>query len=365
MKKSIVLILVLVFMASILGLSGCAAVRATNQAKEMLIEYFDYYNDGDIDECVEMFGKEIEDEFDNDDDMEIVFNSFRYTLGEVEYFKVTSFDSDSSFSEAEVVLGVEIEYENLDDVVYEEYVFHSVKGDMEIVGIDYMEHALANQMIAEYYNNSDDIGKVKNLYIPYIADNHLDADWTATFAELINAAAGEYIEHEISDYAYYYGELDWANDIYNLASLEAEAQFERDEFILFAEISIEDDEVGFNYLMSYPKEAYQVITQYYDNIENGRENSMLAMYDASISEDPAVLNDWHFMTDIWFGGYGSFIDYEILDWDYGTLTLDNKEVEVYKFYTYSYYDGLSFNEEFVLIKDKTTGAIIDHWMDVY
>lgn len=365
MKKSIALVLAIVMLAGILSMSGCAAVKATNQAKELLIEYFDYYNDGDIDECVDMFGKEIEDEFENDDDMETVFNSFRYTLGEVEYFKVTSFDSNGNLNEVEVVLGVEIEYENLDEEVYEEYVFRSVKGEMEIIGIDYMEYALIDQLIAEYFENYDDFNTIKKLYIPYIADNYLDQDRNDAFSELLKEAAGEYDEHKITDYTYYYEQLDWADDIYSLAALEAEVEFDNDEFVLIAELAIEDDDTGFNYFVAYPKDAYKVITEYYDIIMNGNENKMKELYESTYYDDLVSYDDWAMLTGNWFGGFGNLIDYEILEWEYGVLTYNGQEVEAYKFYTYTYFDAISYDEEFIIIKDKTTGAIIDHWMDLY
>ena len=64
MKKNLYAALALL-LALILGLSGCSAIKASNQAKDMLDEYFTLWNDEKIDDCVDMFSDDIIDE--NDD----------------------------------------------------------------------------------------------------------------------------------------------------------------------------------------------------------------------------------------------------------------------------------------------------------
>ncbi len=368
MKKLRLYVLIGILLFSLLNFVGCTAIKATGIAKEMLEDYFETYNDEDIDECLEMFGDEIFDSFDSDEITELVFTSRRYLLGAAESFKVVSFDSDGSLGTAQITLKVEIEYENLDDSVKETYIFFLENKKMQIIGIEFNDttYPLAGQLIDEYFHDYDDMQYVAAKYIPYIAKNFFTADEEKIMADNTRESAGDYKEYKITDYIYNYSKIDWDDGIYFLAQFYADMEFENEDFSLYGEISKEDNDVKFNYLEYYPKSAYKVVKEYYSNIENGNQNRMAEMYyHEKVLDTQEQKDDWQITLDIWFGAFGDFEDYQILGWDYEIVIDNNKEIEVYNFYTYTYYEDLSFNETITIVKGTEEKAIFNHLMDVY
>ncbi len=368
MKRNKVLFFAAIFLSAALALSGCSALRASNQAKDMLEEYFSVYNNGDIDECVDMFGDAIIDDVGDKDTTEVVFYSRRYLLGEVEKSKVTSFDSNGVFGEVQVTLEVEVYYKNVADAVHEEYNFLLSSGDMEIVGIDFGEqkYPIADEMIAEYFTKLDDISKIKKMYIPYVAENLFDDQLVDQQNEYALDAGGEYADYDINDYTYYYVKQDWDDDIYYLAQIDADIEFEDEDFVLYAELSAQDEEVNFNYLEYYPKTAYEVITEYFDYIADKNSSAIINMYSDEFFEysdfSPA---DWKgSILDVLLSEYGDFVDYEITSWEFSQVDLTDKTIDVYSFNVVSYYSNGTFDEYITVIRDKGTQAIIGHYISV-
>lgn len=363
MKKSIILVLVVVMAASTLMMSGCTAMKATNQAKEMLAKYFDYYNDEDIDECIDMFGDEIIDDLDDDDDVvDAVFYSRRYILGEMDDYEIVSFESDGSFGSAQVLLNVDVEYENQDEAVEEEYIFHLEDGKMEIAGIDFDENSVVDSYIEGYFEKYYDMNHIQKYYIPYFNENFFSQEELMYWSGAAQMAGGEYKDHEVINYDVYYDELPWDDDIYLISIIEAELELEYENFMLYAEFSAEDAELGFNFVEYYPLDVYKTLEGYYAAAAEKDTNSMMNIYvNGFFENEEFTAADWE--TSI-FGAmvndYGKFVDYTIYSWEPTTTAYNGQEYNVYSVVALAEYEGISLEEHFVFLVGQSRNAIIGH-----
>lgn len=263
MKRIKFLYFALIILALAAALSGCAALQAKSRADEMLQEYFSLYNDENIKDCVDLFGNDMIDYMDDKDTAEKVLYSRRYILGEAEETNVLSFDSEGTFSEVSVVFEVEVYYENAEEAVIEEFEFLYSGKEMEIVFIDFgeAEKGIAEQMLTDYFDDYTNISHVKDFYIPYVIENLFDESAVSVQHEYAGETAGKYIGIETEEFTYYYEGLDWSDDIYYLAQVDALVEFEDDNFTVYAEISKEGDDVNFNYLEFYPEIPYNIINE--------------------------------------------------------------------------------------------------------
>ncbi len=368
MKRIKFLYFALIILALAAALSGCAALQAKSRADEMLQEYFSLYNDENIKDCVDLFGNDMIDYMDDKDTAEKVLYSRRYILGEAEETNVLSFDSEGTFSEVSVVFEVEVYYENAEEAVIEEFVFLYSGKEMEIVFIDFgeAEKGIAEQMLTDYFDDYTNISHVKDFYIPYVIENLFDESAVSVQHEYAGETAGKYIGIETEEFTYYYEGLDWSDDIYYLAQVDALVEFEDDNFTVYAEISKEGDDVNFNYLEFYPEIPYNIINEYLANLETKDVSAILNMYNEDFFTYSSMTKDeWkQSVLDILLNDFGEFQDYEITSWEYTDLDLTDRTVYVYSFNVVTYYEDGTFDEYITIIKDENAPAVLGHYISL-
>ena len=364
MKSKTILLSMVVFILFTVSISGCSAFNAAELAEETLIEYYKLYNEEEIDKCNEMFDDSIIEDIGDEDLAEVIFTSRRYLLGKVISHNVLSFDSDSSSKEAQVVLSVETEYENAEEVIEEEYIFHLEGDKVKIIGIDIGGDPIVSQLVNEYFSDYTDMEEVKKFYIPYVVNNAelFNEDSVSILADYAYESGGEYASHNIEEFNYYYDKLDWTDTTYFLAQILAEMEFDKEKFMLYAEISKEDDDVKFNYLEYYPLDAYNIVDNYYNNIANKDTNSIMGMYSEEFFESSEISQEeWETsILDSLVNDYGAFTDYAIYTWEYSTISFNNQDFEVYSFLIATEFENVTFEEHLTIIKGKTNKAVIGH-----
>ena len=368
MKKNKVLSIALIILIAVLVFSGCSAIQAKNQANDMLQNYFSMYNDGDIAKCVDMFNEKLIDDIGDRETTELVFNSRRYLLGEVEKSKVTGFDSSDNFVETLITLDVEVHYENAEEAVFEKYTFLVSDDEIEILGFDFsdQQYPVCTKLIDDYFAQLDSISYLKGMYIPYVADNLFDEASIAEQNEYALAAGGKYVGHSITDLTYYFSKADLGEGIYYLAQVDADLEFENEDFILYAEISSQNDEVMFNYLEYYPKKPYEIISDYYESITAKDSDAVIGMYNEAFFEYSDFLPvEWKTEgIEALMNNYGEFIHYEITGWEFYEVDIAGENTEVYSFNIVSYYDGGTFDEYISFLRGQESQAIVGHYISI-
>ncbi|MBN2878123.1 MAG: hypothetical protein JXN65_00690 [Clostridia bacterium] len=368
MKRNMYTVALVSILVAVLALSGCSAIKATNQAKDMLDEYFTLWNDEKIDDCVDMFSDDIIDENDDKETTELIFNSRRAMLGEVEKFKVSSFDSNGNLKETQVVLTANVKYANLDEEIEEVYNFISSNGEMLIVGIKFADitDEILVPFIDDFYSDFDNMDHADQFYIPYIQKKYPDNAGMQKIADYAKETGGEYVECEITDLYYYYEEKDWGKDIYVVAEVEATLKFEDEEFFLSGQLCVEDGELGFNFLSYYPKAAYEVIEEYYANILAEDSDAVMSMYSPTFFKYSDFSEaEWkETVVDQLVFGFGNLADHELGSWEYGLIDIDGVDTPVYSIRAVSYYDDGIVDEYITLVKGESGDAVVGHQLEL-
>lgn len=365
MKKSMLIAIVLIFLLSAFSFSSCAITKALDESKEMLADYYDCYNDKDIDECMDYFNDIILDDLGGDDDAEIILSSRRELLGEMEDYTITSFDSESSFSQAQVILQLDVEYENASEIVEEEYIFLKEDDELIIIGIDVGDDSIISELIEGYFSNYMNMENIQKYYIPNTKDNYLDFDVLSQTANYAKEVGGEYKSHEITSYEYFFIEQTDVDDTFYIASIVADIEMENEDFVLEARISSQDGEVGFNYLDYYPKDSFEIIEQYFEKVANADTKGILDLYSPDFfSFSDVTSEDWETQVlKSLVNDYGEFIDYEITEWHYSLVPVNGVDEEMYIFYILSYYDTATAYETILINKDGTSQVIMGHQIE--
>ncbi len=250
MKKLSIMLVLLMLAASVFMFAGCSN-KSVDQSKAVVEEFYEAYDDLDANDIIDLFHDNFIDEFDSEDDLEIILMSTITILGEIDDHKLVGTSFYKNNGETSVTLEYDVTYERTDGTYVEQFELLNDGEEMKISGISYeiedVYYDATNAFFKAYGEGNTDelLDLFSDAFYTYITEDEFIA-----LLDEVESSYGSYKNHVLTQEWNYY-EVMQEDDVIVVYEEVFDVEHEGGNVEYTIQLCVEDDEIKINYISWY------------------------------------------------------------------------------------------------------------------